>query len=42
MSNVNVKRNDLGIVNGFQTFEVIDVDTNEVIGYDQVLPEASE
>jgi hypothetical protein len=35
-------RNDLGIVAGFQTFEIVDADTNEVVGYTQVLPEASE
>jgi hypothetical protein len=38
----NIIKNDLGIVGGFQTFEVVDADTNEVIGYDQIVPEASE
>ena len=42
MSNINTVKNDLGIIDGFQTFEVIDVDTNEVVGYTQVLLEASE
>jgi hypothetical protein len=42
MSNINVKKNDLGIVDGFQTFEIVNADTNEVIGYDQTVIEASE
>lgn len=36
MSNpVNVTRNDLGVMNGVHVWEVVDVDTGEVIGWDQ-------
>jgi hypothetical protein len=30
-----VKLNDLGVIDGMQTWEVIDTETNEVIGYNQ-------
>jgi hypothetical protein len=36
---IKVTRKDLGIVNGLQTWEVINADTSEVIGYDQTAVE---
>jgi hypothetical protein len=34
-----VKLNDLGIIDGLHTWEVIDTSTGEVIGYNQTTPE---
>jgi hypothetical protein len=36
---VIVEFNDLGIVDGFQTVEVIDTATGEIIGYNLTVPE---
>jgi hypothetical protein len=36
---INVTFNDIGIVNGLQTVEVIDLDTNEIIGFNQTAVE---
>lgn len=35
---ITVELNDIGIVDGFQTFEVINTDTGETIGYNQTMP----
>ena len=35
---INVITKDLGIIDGLQTFEVIDADTGETIGYNQSTP----
>lgn len=32
---INVTRKDLGVIDGLQTWEVINADTGETIGYDQ-------
>ena len=34
-----VKLNDIGIVDGLQTWEVIDEATDDVIGYNQTAPD---
>lgn len=39
---VSVERIDLGIIDGFQTYEVRRTDTGEVIGYDQTAPTPDE
>jgi hypothetical protein len=36
---VNVQVKDIGLVDGMQTWEVIDTATGEVIGYNQTPPE---
>lgn len=36
---IKVTRKDLGVIDGLQTWEVINADTKEVIGYDQSIPE---
>jgi hypothetical protein len=36
---INVTFNNIGIVNGLQTVEVIDLDTNEIIGFNQTAVE---
>lgn len=36
---IKVTRNDLGIINGVQVYEVINADTGETIGYDQIATE---
>lgn len=35
---INVELKDLGIIDGLHTFEVIDTDTGETIGYNQTMP----
>lgn len=37
---MNVELRDLGVINGLQTWEVIDLSTGNVIGYNQTVPEA--
>lgn len=32
---IKVTRKDLGVIDGLQTWEVINADTGEVIGYDR-------
>lgn len=39
---IKVTRRDLGVVDGLHTWEVINADTGEVIGYDQQMIEESE
>lgn len=36
---INVITKDLGIIDGLQTFEVINADTGETIGFNQNAPE---
>jgi hypothetical protein len=40
--NVEVKLIDRGIIDGFQTFEVINADTGETIGWNQSAPEETD
>jgi hypothetical protein len=35
---MNIIKKYIGIVDGFETLEVTDADTGEVIGYDQTAP----
>jgi hypothetical protein len=35
---LNIELKDIGIVDGLQTYEVIDKDTGEVIGLNQTVP----
>ena len=37
---MNIELKDLGIINGLQTFEVINADTGETIGFNQTISEA--
>jgi hypothetical protein len=37
-----VKLKDLGIIDGYQTWEVIDEATGDVIGYNQTMPDEEE
>jgi hypothetical protein len=39
---MDIELKDIGIINGFQTFEVIDKDTNQVIGYNKSLPDTED
>lgn len=36
---ITVELNDIGIVDGLHTYEVINTDTGETIGYNQSAPE---
>ncbi len=35
---IDVELNDVGVINGLVTVEVIDTATGEVIGYNQTMP----
>lgn len=39
---INVTTKDLGVIDGLQTFEVIDAGTGETIGYNQSVPTTEE